>query len=100
MRVNTRVVDRRAQILEATVEVIASRGVHETSFARIIEHAGLSSTRLISYHFESRDVLLQEALAYVLDEAARFMGPRIAQATTANERLSAYIRSNLEFVKE
>lgn len=40
---------RQAQIVAATVNVIADVGYGKTSFARIAERAGLSSPRLISY---------------------------------------------------
>ncbi|MEP7024912.1 MAG: TetR family transcriptional regulator, partial [Actinomycetota bacterium] len=42
---------RRSQIVTATIDVIAEVGFGQASFARIAERAGLSSTRLISYHF-------------------------------------------------
>ncbi|AKU14825.1 TetR/AcrR family transcriptional regulator [Luteipulveratus mongoliensis] len=101
MRVtDTAVTDRREQILRATVEVVAEQGYHATSFARIIEHAQLSSTRLISYHFESKDALMREALAYVVVEAQQFMQPPIQRARTSRTRLAAYIRSNLDFLAE
>jgi AcrR family transcriptional regulator len=91
---------RREQILLATIEVVAEYGYHGTSFARVIEHAQLSSTRLISYHFRSRDVLMREVLDYVVGKARDFMQPRIALARTARDRLAAYIRGNLEFLQD
>ena len=101
MQVRTRdAATRREQILQATIEVVADAGYHEASFARIIEHARLSSTRLISYHFESRDALMREALGYVIERGTAFMQPRIVQAGPARARLAAYIRSNLEFLAE
>src|SRR5437867_9673056 len=55
--------DRRAQILEAAVEVICDRGLCDTRIADIAERAGTSSA-LILYYFESKDRLLAEALAF------------------------------------
>lgn len=101
MQVKTQdAVSRREQILRATLEVVAATGYHEASFARIISHAGLSSTRLISYHFESRDALMREALGYVTEQGTAFMTPRIGRSGPARIRLAAYIRSNLEFLAE
>ncbi|MDM4763684.1 TetR family transcriptional regulator [Galbitalea sp. SE-J8] len=91
---------RRSQIVEAMIEVIASEGVRAASFARIREHAGLSSTRLISYHFDSRAELLGAALTRIIELASERMSPRIAAATTSRGRLEAYIRSNIEFLAE
>jgi AcrR family transcriptional regulator len=55
--------DRRAQILEAAVEVICARGLCDTRIADIAERAGTSSA-LILYYFESKDRLLANALAF------------------------------------
>ncbi|MBF6171559.1 TetR family transcriptional regulator [Nocardia blacklockiae] len=90
--------DRREQLLRATVEVVAEWGYEGASFARIVEHAGMSSTRLISYHFASKDVLMGEALGYVVQRAGEFMRGRIDRAEGAAGKLAAYIRSNLEFL--
>lgn len=92
--------DRREQILRATIEVVAAEGFQAASFARIIAHANLSSTRLVSYHFESKDALMREALDHVIAQAQEFMQPRIERARTSRTRLAAYIRSNLEFLAE
>ncbi|MBB5912758.1 AcrR family transcriptional regulator [Nocardia transvalensis] len=90
--------DRREQLLRATVEVLAELGYERTSFARIVEHARMSSTRLISYHFESKDALMAEALEYVVRRAGVFMRRRIDEADGGPAKLAAYIRGNLEFL--
>ncbi|NNM44752.1 TetR family transcriptional regulator [Knoellia koreensis] len=92
--------DTREQIVEATVRVLAREGFHGLSFAKVVQEAGLSSTRLISYHFGTRDALLQEAFAHVLARAAAFMGPRIAEQDSIRGKITAYITSNLEFLTE
>ncbi|GAB3742710.1 TetR/AcrR family transcriptional regulator [Microlunatus parietis] len=53
---------RRAQIIEATIETVAELGYARTTFARIAARGGLSSTRLISYHFDSKTALMQAVL--------------------------------------
>ncbi|GAA2007220.1 TetR/AcrR family transcriptional regulator [Microbacterium ulmi] len=93
-------VDRRAQIIAATIEVIAREGVAGATFARIREHARLSSTRLISYHFDSKEALLQAVLQHVIGQAGEVMSPVIAAARSPREKLAAYIRSNLAFLAE
>lgn len=91
---------RREQIVEATIEVIARDGVAMASYERIREHAGISSTRLISYHFVSKDELLQAVLEHIVAHAGTVMGPRIAAAGTHRERLAEYIRANVAFLAE
>lgn len=56
---------RRAQIIDATIETVAELGFARTTFARIADRGGLSSTRLISYHFESKADLMQAVIADV-----------------------------------
>ncbi|MDR2998722.1 MAG: TetR family transcriptional regulator [Microbacterium sp.] len=89
---------RRAQILDAAIRVIAREGAHGLSFAKVKDEAGISSTRLVSYHFGTRDALLVEALHHVLGQAAAFMGPRIAAESTIRGKIAAYVRSNFAFL--
>ena len=63
---------RRAQIVAATMQVIAEDGLAQASFARIAERAGLSSTRLISYHFAGKDELIEAVVRDGLDAMAGF----------------------------
>ncbi|BCJ32133.1 TetR/AcrR family transcriptional regulator [Actinocatenispora sera] len=91
---------RRAQIVDAAIEVIAAAGFAQCSFGRIAKHAGLSSTRLISYHFEDKSELIQAVVDTVLGEATRYVQPRIAAAADRRAALAAYVTSNLEFVRD
>ncbi|MDM4764424.1 TetR family transcriptional regulator [Galbitalea sp. SE-J8] len=86
--------------MDAAVRVIAREGSHGLSFAKVVEEGGLSSTRLISYHFGSREILLEETLAHVVARAAEFMGPRIAAETSVRGKVRAYITSNFEFLAQ
>lgn len=89
---------RRAQIVAATIAVIADEGFPQASFARIAHHAGLSSTRLISYHFTGKDELIQAVVEYVFGEIGGYMADRVGEATNAWESLCAYIEGNIEFI--
>ncbi len=89
---------RRGQIIDATIETIARSGYRQASFARIAEQAGLSSTRLISYHFAGKDELVHALIDRVYAELVGFMGERLGHARTPRERLAAYIRALVEFI--
>jgi AcrR family transcriptional regulator len=91
---------RRKQIVEAAIVVIARNGIGSASFEQIRAEAGISSTRLISYHFDSKDELQQTVLAHIVGLAGEVMSPLIAAAGTAREKLGAYIRGNLSFLAE
>ncbi|HEX7658275.1 MAG TPA: TetR/AcrR family transcriptional regulator [Pseudonocardiaceae bacterium] len=89
---------RRAQIITATIAVIAEEGFARASFARIARRAGLSSTRLISYHFAGKDELVSATAEYVIGEISEFMAARVAKETDGPGRLRAYVEGNIEFI--
>jgi AcrR family transcriptional regulator len=90
---------RRAQIIASAIETIAELGYGQASFARIAKHAGLSSTRLISYHFDGKAELIEQVVTEVYTAAGAFMAPIVAAATTPTATLTAYLRSNIEFMR-
>jgi AcrR family transcriptional regulator len=91
---------RRAQIMAAAITTIAELGYAKASFARITGAAGLSSPRMISYHFTDKDGLIHEILRHVYVTGAAFIAERVAAATTATDRLTAYLQANLQFIQE
>ncbi|HEY3687966.1 MAG TPA: TetR/AcrR family transcriptional regulator [Streptosporangiaceae bacterium] len=91
---------RRAQIIAAAIEVLAELGYGQTSFAKIAKRAGISSTRLISYHFAGKDELIQAVAEEAMGAAVAFMQPRIRAASGHWERVAVYITANLEFMRD
>ncbi len=61
---------RRTQLIEATVETIASRGYARTTLTEVARAAGLSHG-LVLFHFETKEKLLAETLAYLAEEYRR-----------------------------
>lgn len=86
--------------MTATIEVLAEVGYAQTSFAKIAKHAGLSSTRLISYHFSGKEELMRAVVVAAKDAATEFILPRILAAPGHREQLAAYITANTEFMRE
>ena len=84
--------------MQAAIAAIADVGYANTSYARIAREAGLSSTGLISYHFDSKDELTEQVIAEVVTSGQRFMMPKVQKAVGARARLRAYLESNLEFM--
>jgi AcrR family transcriptional regulator len=82
---------RRAQVLEATIDVVAEEGFAKASFARICERAGLSSTRLISYHFAGKAELVAALVEHVVAGIGEHVGALVMAAETPGGRLRAYI---------
>ncbi|MFE3026752.1 TetR/AcrR family transcriptional regulator [Nocardia tengchongensis] len=76
--------DRQAQILEATVRVLAEDGVRGLRIGRVAAEAGVS-TALIYYYFDDRAGVLRRALEHLdrraaahIEAAPRGGSPRVA----------------------
>jgi TetR/AcrR family transcriptional regulator, fatty acid metabolism regulator protein len=90
---------RRAQIIACAIDVLAELGYAQTSFARVAERLGISKS-VISYHFGSKDELLQQVVASVYADGARYIMPRIGAGQPASATLAAYLRSSLEYIRD
>lgn len=88
---------RRTQIVAATVEVLAQAGYGGTSFARIAERAGLSSTRLISYHFAGKGELMAAVVASIVGAMGDAVASRMRGERSAPGLLRAYIEGVVGF---
>jgi len=88
---------RRAQIVEAAIETIASAGYAGASLARIANHAGISKS-VISYHFRGKAELVGEVIKEALAKADAVMRPRVRAQRSYAAALRAYIESNLVFM--
>lgn len=89
---------RRAQIVAATIELIAEVGYRQASFTRIAERAGLSSTRMISYHFAGKSDLIEAVADDVMTSIGEFMAERVGAETSFPGMLRAYIEGTVEFI--
>ncbi|OLT40581.1 hypothetical protein BJF85_05225 [Saccharomonospora sp. CUA-673] len=106
---------RQKQIIEATIETISELGFARTTYTRIAERGGLSSTRLISYHFADKADLMQAVISDVYASINEFLLERMAidpatrpiqpptdrplpQPESAAAELSAYITAVVDYV--
>jgi AcrR family transcriptional regulator len=89
---------RKAQIVDAAIRTIAETSYAKTSFAQIAKRAGLSSTGLISYHFDGKDDLIAQVAGTVLSRIGEYMHGVVGAEPTAAGRLRAYISGNVEFI--
>jgi AcrR family transcriptional regulator len=88
---------RRSQIVQAAIAVIARAGYRSATFAQIARQAGLSSTGLISYHFDGREELIREVVAEILTSLGAHMQQRMASVSSAADGLRTYIEANAEY---
>lgn len=90
--------DRRQAILDATLQVIAAGGVHAVTHRAVAAAAGvpLAST---TYHFDSKDQLVTETLALVIDRsvalAAEFSTDPPGDLAGLVERLTTMTQAQL-----
>ncbi|MFM2367404.1 MAG: hypothetical protein RIR95_2012 [Pseudomonadota bacterium] len=85
---------RRIQLIEATVEVLAVRGFARVTLTEVAQRAGLSHG-LVNFHFQSKDLLLTETLAYLSDEYRTHFTQALSQAgPSAAEQLFAMISAD------
>lgn len=59
--------ERRMQLIEATIRVIAKSGYARMTMSEVAREAGLSHG-LVNFHFSSKDNLLLETLLYLAEE--------------------------------
>ncbi|BAW07926.1 TetR/AcrR family transcriptional regulator [Nocardia seriolae] len=89
---------RRAQIVEAAIEVIADQGYANASFAKIAKQAGLSSTGMISYHFRGKGDLIREVVTRIMATAGESVVARLDAEAGYRARMRAYFAANLALV--
>jgi TetR/AcrR family transcriptional repressor of bet genes len=59
--------ERRRQLIEATLEVVAERGLTGTKISEVTQRAGLS-VGTVNHHFDSKEKLLTATLAHLAEE--------------------------------
>jgi AcrR family transcriptional regulator len=82
----------RRRILDAAVRRIASEGIDDVRIARIAMDAGVSAS-LVSYHFDSREALLVEAIEHSYELVGTV---RTTAGATADDSAAAQLRSRID----
>jgi AcrR family transcriptional regulator len=88
---------RRAQLIECAIETIATLGYIQASLAQIATSADISKSA-ITYYFTSKEELIAQVITAIYDDAAAYIGPRIAAQPSATLRLQAYIEAHVEYI--
>jgi TetR/AcrR family transcriptional repressor of bet genes len=85
---------RRAQIAEALLSVMARRGYEGASIAAIAKQARLAPG-LVHYHFESKLEILIAAIGILTERHLTYLDGALARATTPPAQLTAFIDAHL-----
>ena len=88
---------RKEQIVRAAIALLADRGYQATTFDAICQTAGLSSKRLITYHFSGKEDLFAAVADHVVAVADREMRSELDAAGDPRRLLAAVIRASVTF---
>lgn len=87
---------RRAQLIEATIETLAQRGFSRTTLTEVARSAGLSHG-LVLFHFETKEALLAETLAFLAEEyRANWSAALAAAGPSPAAQLNALIEADFD----
>lgn len=85
---------RRKQVIEATISIIAARGLARLTLTDVARAADISHG-LVLFHFASKENLLAETLAYLADEYQRnWEAAVLAAGPGARDQLHAMIEAD------
>ena len=85
---------RRGQLIEATIETLATRGYARTTLTEVANLAGLSHG-LVNFHFQTKEKLLAETLQFLADEYCQNWTDALAAAdATPASHLDAMLRAD------
>ena len=87
--------ERRRQIVESCVHLIATRGYSSTSLRDIAAHAGISTGTLL-HHFRSKEELLVATLLAVSDDFVDHMQEAIGETSDPVRQLELLVHAVLE----
>ncbi len=83
--------ERKLQLIEATMASIAKHGLSDTTMSTVVGEAGLSQG-IINLHFQSKEKLLLETLAHVVDEYKSLWEQSLEKAGPSSaEQLAALV---------
>lgn len=86
---------RKQQLINATMDSIARRGLSETTITHISKGAGLSRG-IINFYFTSKEMMMREVLNHLMDQyEAAWMAARDG-ADSPQGRLDAIVRAHFD----
>ena len=88
-------VDRRAQLIEATIDVIYRDGLSRLTLAKVAQQAGLS-TSIVNFYFKTKEHLLLETLNAVSQEYEAAVDRAFARSPDPASTLRALVDAMLD----
>jgi TetR/AcrR family transcriptional repressor of bet genes len=90
---------RRQQLIDATIESVAMRGLQATTINSISKNAGLSSG-IISHYFGGKQGLIEATVRYLLSNLKKDLIEKVCNNTSATQRLMFIVEANFALVQQ
>ncbi|WP_413403171.1 transcriptional regulator BetI [Pseudoalteromonas sp. KJ71-7] len=90
---------RRQQLIDATIESVAQKGLQATTINSISKNAGMSSG-IISHYFGGKQGLIEATVRYLLSNLKDDLINKVDENTTATQRLMFIVESNFALVQQ
>ncbi|MFI6576176.1 TetR/AcrR family transcriptional regulator [Nocardiopsis sp. NPDC050513] len=89
---------RRAQLIEATVALVADRGYAGASLSGIAERAGITKAAVL-YHFPTKNAVVRAAREHVLSALIEHVAAAVGAAGSEGAP-TAYVRAMVGYLRE
>ena len=90
---------RRQQLIDATIESVAQKGLQATTINSISKNAGMSSG-IISHYFGGKQGLIEATVRYLLSNLKYDLISKVDEKTTPTQRLMFIVESNFALVQQ
>jgi TetR/AcrR family transcriptional repressor of bet genes len=90
---------RRQQLIDATIESVAMRGLQGTTINSISKNAGLSSG-IISHYFGGKQGLIEATVRYLLSNLNKELIGKVDSNTSPVQRLMFIVEANFALVQQ
>ena len=90
---------RRQQLIDATIESVAQKGLQATTINSISKNAGMSSG-IISHYFGGKQGLIEATVRYLLSNLKDDLINKVDENTNATQRLMFIVESNFALVQQ
>jgi AcrR family transcriptional regulator len=92
--------DKRQLILDRAAELFARQGYHKTSIAEIAKACNVTSKAWVYHYFPNKDAMLVTLLSGVVEALTDRARAAIAEATTPEAKLRAFLLTCLQVYDE
>jgi AcrR family transcriptional regulator len=90
--------DRKQEIIQATMEIVAEEGIQNLTVARLAKRIGITDGALYK-HFSSKKEIIMAMVENIQHAFSTFMSPEVALYDDPIEKLQNILRLHLEFLE-